>query len=71
MVLHQHEIDEEIQRATETIMRFGYEKKACVHRTWYSPNRFSLGFNFKQGVNIGDKYKNDDGSICEVLAIVG
>ncbi|MEY2690221.1 MAG: hypothetical protein RL375_4421 [Pseudomonadota bacterium] len=70
MQVQQHEIDAQVQTALETKMRFGYTQTASVHKLWVNSRRFVLGFNFKQGVQVGDVYRNDDGSRCEVVALV-
>ncbi len=68
--VQQHEIDAQIQTAMQTKMRCGYTQTATVHKLWVNSRRFVLGFNFRQGVNVGDVYRNEDGSKCEVIALV-
>ena len=70
MQVQQHEIDAQVQTALETKMRCGYTQTAAVHKLWVNSRRFTLGFNFKQGVKVGDVYANEDGSRCEVVALV-
>jgi len=69
-VVQQHEIDAEIETAMQTKMRCGYTQTAAVHKLWVNSRRFVLSFNFKQGVKVGDVYTNEDGSRCEVVALV-
>ena len=54
----------------QTKMRCGYTQTAAIHKLWVNSRRFVLGFNFKQGVKVGDVYQNEDGSRCEVVALV-
>ncbi|MFA6198924.1 MAG: hypothetical protein WC679_00790 [Bacteroidales bacterium] len=68
--IQQHEIDAQIETALQTKMRFGYTDTISVHKNFYPSGKVGLGFNFKQGVNVGDIYLNDDGTKCEVLALV-
>lgn len=70
MQVQQHEIDAQVQTAMETKMRCGYTETANVNKLWVNNRRFVLGFNFKRGVNVGDVYTNEDGTWCEVLALV-
>lgn len=70
MQVQQHEIDAQVQTALETKMRCGYTQPAAVHKLWVNSRRCVLGFNFKQGVKVGDVYTNEDGSRCEVVALV-
>jgi hypothetical protein len=70
MQVQQHEIDAQVQTALETKMRCGYTQTAAVHKLWVNSRRFVLGFNFKQCVKVGDVYANEDGSRCEVVALV-
>lgn len=70
MQVQQHEIDAQVQTALETKMRCGYTQTAAVHKLWVNSRRFVLGFNFKHGVQVGDVYANEDGSRCEVVALV-
>ena len=70
MQLQQHEIDAQVQTAMEVKMRNGFAQKAAVHKRWINKRSFALGFNFKQGLKVGDVYTNEDGSRCEVLALV-
>ena len=70
MQVQQHEIDAQVQADMEANMRGGYTQTAFVHKLWINSRRFTLGFNFKQGVKVGDVYTNEDGSRCEVLAAV-
>jgi len=70
MKVQQHAIDAEIQNAMETKMRNGYTQTAAVCKLWVNSRRFTLGFNFRQGLKVGDVYKNEDGSRCEVVALV-
>ena len=67
--VQQHEIDAQVQTAMETKMRFGYTKTAVVHKLWVNGRRFVLGFNFREGAKVGDVFRNDDGSKCEVVAL--
>lgn len=69
MNIQQHAIDAQMQSALEAKMRNGYTDKAAIIKTWVNSRKFTLGFNFKQGVNEGDIYINDDGTKCEVLAV--
>lgn len=66
----QHEIDAQIETAMQTKARCGYTQTAVIHKRWVNSKKFVLGFNFKQGVGVGDMYINEDGSKCEVLALV-
>lgn len=68
--VQQHEIDAQIESAMQTKMRCGYTQTAVIHKLWVNSRRFVLGFNFKQGVKVGDVYSNEDGSRCEVVALV-
>jgi hypothetical protein len=65
----QHEIDAMIQTAIETKMRNAYTQPAVICLTVIG-KKFSLGFNFCKGCNIGDTVKNEDGSFFEVMALV-
>lgn len=68
--VQQHEIDAQIETAMQTKMRCGYTQTAAIHKLWVNSRRFVLGFNFKQCVKVGDVYYNEDGSRCEVVALV-
>ncbi len=70
MQVQQHEIDAQVQTALQTKMRCGHTQTAAVHKLWVNSRRFVLGFNFKQGVRVGESYTNEDGSRCEVIALV-
>jgi hypothetical protein len=67
--VQQHEIDAQIETAMQVKMRCGYAQAAVIHKLLLNSRRFVLGFNFKQGVNVGDVYTNEDGTRCEVVAI--
>lgn len=69
MAIQRHEVGAQIQAAMEAILRNGYTDTANVNILRYR-GRSSLGFNFRQGVAVGDVYTNDDGSTCEVVALV-
>ena len=68
--VQQHEIDAQIETAMQTKARCGYTQTAAIHKLWVNSRRFVLGFSFKEGVKVGDIYKNEDGTRCEVLALV-
>ena len=65
-----HDVDAQIETAMQTKVRFGYTETAAIHKLWINSRRFVLGFNFKHGVKVGDVYANEDGSRCEVVALV-
>lgn len=66
----QYEIDAVIEDAMQTKLRNGYSVNVAVNKLWLSPCKYRLGFNFKHGAKVGDVYYNDDGTKCEVIAIV-
>ena len=68
--VQKHEMDAQIETAMQTKMRCGYTQTAAINKLWVNSRRFVLGFNFKQGVKVGDVYQNEDGSRCEVVALV-
>ena len=68
--VQQHEIDAEIETAMQTKMRYGITQTAAINKLWINSRRFVLGFNFKQGVKVGDVWSNEDGTRCEVIALV-
>lgn len=68
--VQKHEIDAEIETAMQTKMRYGYTQTAAINKLWVNSRRFVLSFNFKQGVKVGDVYSNEDGTRCEVVALV-
>ena len=68
--VQQHEIEAQVETAMQTKMRYGYTQTAAVHKLWVNSRRFVIGFNFRQGVNVGDVYRNEDGTKCEVIALV-
>ena len=68
-VVQQHEIDAQIETAMQTKKRYGYTQTAAINKLWVNSRRFVLGFNFKQGVKVGEVYYNEDGTRCEVVAL--
>ena len=66
----QHEIDTIIELAMQTKLRCNYTQTVAINKLWVNSRRFVLGFNFKQNVKVGDVYLNEDGSRCEVIALV-
>ena len=68
--IKQHEIDAQVESAMQTKARYGITQTAAINKLWINSRRFVLSFNFKQGAQVGDVYTNEDGTRCEVLALV-
>lgn len=70
MQIQQHEIDAQVESAMQTKARIGCTVPAVVYVTKHSARRVSLGWNLRQGLEIGRTYAHEDGTPFEVLAIV-
>ena len=69
-MIHQHEIDAQIQTAMETKMRNGYTTPACICRITHINGTESLGFIFHNVARVGHVLGNSGGSEMTVLALV-
>lgn len=70
MKYKQHEVDAQIESALQTKARTGCTKPAAVYVTKHNARRVSLGWNLRQGLEVGKTYTHDDGTPFEVLAVV-
>lgn len=68
--IQQHEIAAQIESALQTKARVGCAKPAAVYVTKHSRSRVSLGWNLRQGLEVGKTYAHDDGTPFTVLAVV-
>jgi hypothetical protein len=67
---YKNELRQQLDEAMRVKNRHQYLCTINIHRTWFKPNRFYIGFNFRKQVSPGDIYYNDDGSRSEVLALI-
>lgn len=71
MSIQQHEIDAQIESATQTKARYGYTTQAVVVKSWAAGGiRPHLGFFFENGHKVGEIGRHEGGANFEVLAIV-
>lgn len=68
--IQQHEIDAQIESALQAKARAGCAVPAAVFVTKHSARRVSLGWNLRQGLEVGKTYIHDDGTPFTVLAVV-
>jgi len=65
-----HEVQAQIESAMQTKARTGCHKPAVVYETRISRRRVSLGWNYREGLEVGKVYTHEDGTPFTVLAIV-
>jgi hypothetical protein len=63
-------VEEVIEQAKSAKARHGYTVNAVICKTFYSANKFLIGFHFDNAMKVGDKGTHGSGSKFEVLAIV-
>lgn len=70
MAVNQHEIDAQVETATQMKLRHGYSTQAVVVRSWTDESRLHLGFFFEDSLKVGDVGRHDDGGHFQVLAVI-
>jgi hypothetical protein len=63
---------EQVELAISLIKRNGYKVSAVVKecRLSQKSRKVTYGFHFEDGLNVGDRRQQADGSVYEVMAIV-
>jgi hypothetical protein len=71
MNAQQLEVERQIQEAKRVKQQYGEKAPtAIITKRWYSPKKYTIGFNFREGMNVGDTFSEDYGYKVEVLAVV-
>jgi len=72
MTRNEH-IAHQVESAKAVISKFGYTVPAVIKAIKASPRsrKEVFGFHFEEGLSVGFKGTHDDGSVFEVVAIVG
>ncbi len=66
----QQQVNAVVEEAYQTKLRCGCSDTAAVYKYLNTGRRCRIGFNFRQNVRVGDVFSNEDGSVCEVVALV-